>query len=95
MDGFYPTNLKNAVIYAALILILLFVYGIFGSIYIMHLGVIDAIYYTITTVTTTGFGDIRPITPSQKTFYSLTRINRSWILTLYFHFNAFGDVYEF
>lgn len=84
MDGFYPTNLKNAVIYAALILILLFVYGIFGSIYIMHLGVIDAIYYTITTVTTTGFGDIRPITPSQKLFTaSLELIGAGFLLYIF------------
>ena len=51
-----------------LAIIIIFLYGILGSIFIMNLSVNDSIYYTIITVATVGYGDITPITPLQKLF---------------------------
>ncbi len=55
-------------IYAVLIIVLILIYGILGSIYIMGLDIYDSIYYTIITLATVGNGDIIPITPLQKIF---------------------------
>ena len=55
-------------IYAVLIIVLILIYGILGSIYIMGLDIYDSIYYTIITLATVGYGDITPITPLQKIF---------------------------
>ena len=55
-------------IYAVLIIVLILIYGILGSIFIMNLNIFDSIYYTIITIATVGYGDIIPITPLQKIF---------------------------
>ena len=55
-------------IYAVLIIVLILIYGILGSIYIMGLDIYDSIYYTIITLATVGYGDIIPTTPLQKIF---------------------------
>ena len=55
-------------IYEVLIIVLILIYGILGSIYIMGLDIYDSIYYTIITLATVGYGDITPITPLQKIF---------------------------
>ena len=39
-------------IYAVLIIVLILIYGILGSIYIMGLDIYDSIYYTIITLAT-------------------------------------------
>ncbi|MGL4669975.1 MAG: potassium channel family protein, partial [Methanobacteriaceae archaeon] len=54
--------------YALLILIALITYGIVGSMLIMRLDPINAIYFTIITVATVGYGDIVPITAMEKIF---------------------------
>lgn len=59
--------------YAFLALMLLLVYGIIGSVYIMNLDIINSIYFTIITVATVGYGDISPITPLQK-FFTITLV---------------------
>lgn len=46
----------------------LVVYGVIGSIYIMGLNPINAIYFTVITITTVGYGDISPTTPLQRLF---------------------------
>ena len=51
-----------------LIIVLILIYGILGSIYIMGLDIYDSIYYTIITLATVGYGDIIPTTPLQKIF---------------------------
>ena len=43
-------------------------YGIIGSTFIMHLDLLNSLYFTVQTIATVGFGDIRPITPLQKIF---------------------------
>ena len=55
-------------LYAVLIIVIILLYGILGSIYIMGLNLNDSIYYTIITLATVGYGDIIPITPLQKIF---------------------------
>ena len=55
-------------IYAVLIIVIILLYGILGSMYIMGLNIYDSIYYTIITLATVGYGDIIPITPLQKIF---------------------------
>ena len=55
-------------IYAVLIIVIILLYGILGSMYIMELNIYDSIYYTIITLATVGYGDIIPITPLQKIF---------------------------
>ena len=55
-------------IYAVLIIVMILLYGILGSMYIMGLNIYDSIYYTIITLATVGYGDIIPITPLQKIF---------------------------
>jgi voltage-gated potassium channel len=54
--------------YALIGVLLLITYGIVGSTYIMHLDLLNSIYFTIQTIATVGFGDIQPITPLQKIF---------------------------
>ncbi|MDI6882371.1 MAG: 3H domain-containing protein [Methanothermobacter sp.] len=54
--------------YAMLALIILLIYGVIGSILIMGLNFYDAIYFTIVTLATVGYGDIVPHTISQKLF---------------------------
>jgi voltage-gated potassium channel len=63
-----PVVSYDILIYALTALIALFVYGIIGSIYIMHLDIINSLYFTVITVATVGYGDIIPITPVQKLF---------------------------
>ena len=55
-------------IYGSIIIIVILLYGFLGSIFIMDLNVFDAIYYTIITLATVGYGDITPITTLQKIF---------------------------
>ena len=58
----------SILVYALTALAALFIYGIIGSIYIMHLDIINSLYYTVITISTVGYGDITPITPVQKLF---------------------------
>lgn len=58
----------SILIYAFIALIILLIYGIIGSTYIMGLNPVDALYYTIITMATVGYGDITPISPIQKIF---------------------------
>lgn len=55
-------------LYGIVILIIIFAYGILGSIFIMQLDIVDAIYFTFETIATIGYGDIVPVTNLQKAF---------------------------
>jgi len=66
------TDLSNLPIklalYALIGVLLLVTYGIVGSLYIMHLNPLNSLYFTVQTIATVGFGDIKPVTPLQKIF---------------------------
>ena len=63
------TKLPVKYISSGLIIILaLFIYGVIGSVFIMNLNLIDAIYYSIITMATVGYGDYIPTTGIQKIF---------------------------
>lgn len=65
----YVSALPSSIFFYAIIALgSLIVYGIIGSLYIMELDPINAIYFTIITVATVGYGDIIPITALQKLF---------------------------
>ena len=63
-----PSISYSILTYALIALISLAVYGIIGSLYIMHLDLINSLYYTVITIATVGYGDISPVTPLQKLF---------------------------
>lgn len=54
--------------YALLGVGILVIYGFIGSLLIMKLDPVNALYFTIITITTLGYGDISPINPAQKLF---------------------------
>ncbi len=54
--------------YAIVALLILILYGIIGAICIMGLDFYNALYFTIVTLATVGYGDIVPHTISQKLF---------------------------
>ena len=63
------TELPTKYVTSGLILIiLLFIYGIAGSMIIMHLNFVDSIYYSVVTMATVGYGDYTPHTGIQKIF---------------------------
>lgn len=63
-----PSISYSILLYAFMALISLVIYGILGSLYIMHLDLINSLYYTVITISTVGYGDISPVTPIQKLF---------------------------
>jgi voltage-gated potassium channel len=54
--------------YALIGVLLLMIYGFIGSSIIMNLDPINALYFTIITIATVGYGDISPQSPIQKLF---------------------------
>lgn len=56
---------------AMLLLLLVFVAGVFGYRFISGYSWIDAAYMTIITVTTVGYGEVHPLTPTDKLFTSI------------------------
>ncbi|HML06076.1 MAG TPA: 3H domain-containing protein [Methanobacterium sp.] len=63
-----PSVSYSILVYAFIVLLVLIIYGMIGSLYIMHLDIINSLYYTVITIATVGYGDISPHTPLQKLF---------------------------
>jgi len=58
---------KNLIL-AVVIAFLMIVVGSFAYMKLIGLSLVDAVYFTITTIGTVGYGDIHPITPEAKIF---------------------------
>jgi voltage-gated potassium channel len=80
------TKLPTQYMTSGLILIIaLFVYGIVGSIFIMHLSLIDSIYYATITMATVGYGDMIPTTGIQKIFATTLALGGLAVLAYVFN----------
>ncbi|EKQ54668.1 MAG: K+ transport system, NAD-binding component [Methanobacterium sp. Maddingley MBC34] len=63
-----PSIPFSVIKYPIIAVVGLLIYGIIGSLLIMHLDIINAIYFTVITTATVGYGDISPQSPIQKFF---------------------------
>ncbi|KAF5067909.1 Glutathione-regulated potassium-efflux system protein KefC [anaerobic digester metagenome] len=63
-----PSIPFSVIKYPIIAVVGLLTYGIIGSLLIMHLDIINAVYFTIITTATVGYGDISPQSPLQKFF---------------------------
>ena len=68
-----------------ILIILLFIYGIVGSYFIMGLNLIDSIYYAVITMATVGYGDFTPHTGIQKIFATTLAIGGVGLLAYVFN----------
>jgi voltage-gated potassium channel len=74
-------NLFSSKLYGALFLLLLiFTVGVLGFKVLSGLSLIDAIYMTVITITTVGYGEVKPLGPLAKIFTSLFIIISFFIL---------------
>lgn len=69
-----------------ILIIILFIYGIVGSMFIMDLNFVDSVYYSIITMATVGYGDYIPATGIQKIF--ATTLALSGVALLAYVFNV-------
>jgi voltage-gated potassium channel len=65
---------------ALLLLLVVFLTGIFGFRFFSDYSWIDAIYMTVITITTVGYGEVMPLSPSEKIFVSLLIISSIFIV---------------
>ena len=68
-----------------ILIIILFIYGIVGSYFIMGLNLIDSIYYATITMATVGYGDYTPHTGIQKIFATTLAIGGVALLAYVFN----------
>ncbi len=68
-----------------LLIIILFIYGIVGSYFIMDLNIVDSIYYAVITMATVGYGDYTPHTGIQKIFATTLAIGGVALLAYVFN----------
>lgn len=61
-------------------LLAVFLTGIFGFRFFSDYSWIDAIYMTVITITTVGYGEVMPLSPSEKIFVSLLIISSIFIV---------------
>ncbi len=75
------TRLFQTKLYTALfLLILVFLIGILGFRYFSDYTWIDAIYMTVITITTVGFGEVQPLDPFDKLFTSALILSSIFIV---------------
>lgn len=68
----------------SILIIGLLVYGVIGSMCIMHLDLFNSLYYSIITIATVGYGDIVPKTLIQKIFSMTLALSGFGIITYVF-----------
>ena len=74
------TSIFESKIAGALVLILcVLLFGILGFVFFFDYKWIDAVYMTIITITTVGFGELHPFTPAEKIFTSILIITSIFI----------------
>lgn len=76
MMRFYPSKIVGAVI----LLILVFMMGVFGFALLFDYTWVDAIYMTVITITTVGYGELHPMSSIEKMFTSFLIISSIFIL---------------
>ncbi|GAB5401416.1 MAG: potassium channel protein [Aureisphaera sp.] len=76
MNGFF----RSRILAATLLLVLVFLLGVLGFVFMYDFSWIDAIYMTIITITTVGFGEVRPLSPSEKIFTSFLIVSSIFIV---------------
>lgn len=59
---------NRKIIIAAILLLIIMMIGVFGYILIERFGFVDAIYMTVITLTTVGFGEVHPLSQYGKIF---------------------------
>lgn len=62
---------NRKIILAAILLIIIVAFGVFGYIFIEDFGLVDSFYMTIITLTTVGFGEVHPLSQQGKIFTSV------------------------
>lgn len=68
-----------------ILIIVLFIYGIVGSYFIMDLNPVDSVYYAVITMATVGYGDYTPHTGIQKAFATTLAIGGVALLAYVFN----------
>ncbi len=71
---------QNKITGAILLLLLVFLLGIFGFRLMYSYTWIDAIYMTVITITTVGFGELHPMSASEKIFTSFLILSSIFIV---------------
>jgi len=71
----------NSKVYGALALVfIVFLSGVLGFKYLSDYTWVDAIYMTVITVATVGYGEVRPLDPAEKMFTSVLILSSVFIL---------------
>ncbi len=72
--------LNSKITIALLLLLTVFLTGIFGFRFFSEYTWIDSFYMTVITITTVGYGVLKPLSPSEKIFVSLLIISSIFIV---------------
>lgn len=72
--------LQNSIFEALVLLVLVFFVGVLGFKFGYEYEWIDAVYMTVITITTVGFGELHPLSPSEKIFTSLLILSSIFIV---------------
>jgi len=73
-------RITSNIIWALALLVLVFLVGVLGFKFVYDYGWIDAIYMTVITITTVGFGELHPLSPTEKIFTSLLILSSIFII---------------
>ncbi|MDP2688341.1 MAG: NAD-binding protein [Aequorivita sp.] len=72
--------LDSKITVALLLLLVVFMTGVIGFRFFSEYSWIDAFYMTVITITTVGYGEVMPLSPSEKVFVSLLIISSIFIV---------------